>query len=513
MKQNELGIVISTEDSPSTSKVSFVCINKTVHKGEYIQIKYSQGTLVGLVIDVLKRNRYFENNESVKEFELNNVNIFEQFPTNEWEFLEGIIKPLGVLSTDERFTRSTLPVSPGDKVEECDSLILSKFLHFQEGGLHLGSIENPSLDVKFNLDRLLQKHLAILAQSGAGKSYLTSVILEELLDVSIDKGRIAVVLVDTHGEYSNFSEPTKDKTKKDYSLQTIKIKANDIKIGVTGLSDYFLYSLLTSLSSAQKRELGVAIKKLNEDKKHGAGPFDLKDIIKEIENSTDIKDTITRPLINALYELMELRLFSKTDSPSVYDVVSPGKLTIIDLSNEINQKKKQLILSYFAHKLFHGRVNKERVPPFLLVVEEAHQFAPEMVQKDRALAKGILETIAREGRKFGACLCLISQRPVRLSTTVLSQANTHIILRITNPYDLKHIGESSEGLDSKSIEMITTLRVGEALVVGEASNYPVFFKVRKKKSQDSVLDVTLSGLARNYESKKEEEKKDVESFL
>ena len=512
MQEKELGIVISTEDSPSTSKISFVCINKVVHKGQYIQINYSQGKLIGLVVDVLKRNRYFENNESIKEFELNNINIFEQFPANEWEFLEGIIKPLGVLTTENRFARSTLPVSPGDKVEVCDKDVLSKFLHFKEDGLNLGEIENPSLQVTFDLDRLLQKHLAILAQSGAGKSYLTSVILEELLDRAEDKGRIAVVLVDTHGEYSNFSEPCKNKDKKDYSTKTIKIRSNDIKIGVTGLSDHFLSNLLTILSAAQKRELSIAIKKLNEDKKHGAGPFDLKDIIKEIEAS-DIKDTISKPLINALYELTELNLFGKVDSPSVYDVVHPGKLTILDLSNEINQKKKQLILFYFAHKLFHGRVNREKVPPFLLVVEEAHQFAPEMVQKDRALAKNILETIAREGRKFGACLCLISQRPVRLSTTVLSQANTHIILRITNPYDLKHIGESSEGLDSKSIEMITSLRVGEALVVGEASNYPVFFKVRQKKSQDSILDVTLSGLARSYETRKEEEKKDIESFL
>ncbi len=129
------------------------------------------------------------------------------------------------------------------------------------------------------------------------------------------------------------------------------------------------------------------------------------------------------------------------------------------------------------------------------------------------MAKSILETIAREGRKFGSCLCLISQRPVKLSTTVLSQANTHIILRITNPYDLKHIGESSEGLDSKSVEMISSLRVGEALVVGEASSYPVFFKVREKYSQDSHLDVSLSGLAKNYLKNSSNQDKDIEGFL
>ena len=55
----EQGIVISTIDSPSTTKISFVCTGKNVHKGEYVQINYSQGALIVLVNDVIKRNRYF----------------------------------------------------------------------------------------------------------------------------------------------------------------------------------------------------------------------------------------------------------------------------------------------------------------------------------------------------------------------------------------------------------------------------------------------------------------------
>ena len=512
-KENELGIVVSTMDSPSTSKITFVCTNKKVHKGQYVQINYSQGNLIALVTDVSSQNRYFENNESVKEFENSDYNIEEQFPTSDWEFLIAHIKPLGVLSENDFFIRSTLPVSPGVKVLICDKKVLFKFLHLKENGFNLGQIEFPTLPVTFCMDRLLQKHLAILAQSGAGKSYLTSVMLEEMLDRSSQDGQIATLLFDVHGEYSHFSQPVKDSSYKDYSSKTIKINSFEIKIGVSTLSLNFFSTLLPSLSSAQKRELGIVLKKLNEDKKNGLGPFDLKDIIKEIERQ-EINENVSKPLINALGELLDFNLFAKIDSPSIFDIVKPGKLTIIDLSREINLKKKQLILYYFAHKLFYSRINPtNNVPPFLLIVEEAHQFAPESASKDRAMAKSILETIAREGRKFGACLCLISQRPVKLSTTVLSQANTHIILRITNPYDLKHIGESSEGLDSKSVEMISSLRVGEALVVGEASSYPVFFKVRKKYSQDSHLDVSLSGLAKNFLQNTSKKDKDIDGFL
>jgi hypothetical protein len=490
-----------------------VCTKKNIHTGSYIQINYSEGYLIGLITDVIKRNRYFENSDSVKEFEDSSFNISEQFPSDEWEFLEAKVKPLGVLSKDNFFIRSTLPVSPGNKVYIANKDILKRFLHFKDDGLNLGNIEYPDLEVKFSLDKLLQKHLAILAQSGAGKSYLTSVIIEELLNRAKENGRIATILFDTHGEYTYFTEPTKDPDHKDYSNKTIYVNSKDIKIGCSGLSPSFLYSLLSNISNAQKRELSIIIKKLNEDKKHGAGPFGLNDIIKEVKNS-DIKENIAKPLINSLYELEDYRLFSKVDTPSIFDIVQAGKLTIIDFSKEINQRKKQIILYYFAHQLFYSRVNNfSKIPPFLLIVEEAHQFAPESASRDHALAKSILERIAREGRKFGSSICLISQRPVKLSTTILSQANTHIILRITNPYDLKHIGESSEGLDQKSIDMITSLRVGEALVVGEASNYPVFFKVRKKNSIDSHLDVTLSGLSKRYEENKDLKDKEIDSFM
>ncbi|MDD3178610.1 MAG: ATP-binding protein [Candidatus ainarchaeum sp.] len=517
-KDSKIGIVISTIDSPSTTKISFVGVNKEIHKGEYIQIKYKQGILIGLVIDVVKTNRYFENNDSVKEFENNNIDIKDQFPVSDWEFLEGVVKPLGVFN-EGMFLRSTYPVSPGQEVYLADINILKKFLHLKEDGIFLGNIQNPSLEVKFDINRLLQKHLAILAQSGAGKSYLTSVLLEELLSRPEEKGGVATILFDTHGEYSHFSEVLSSSNNsnnlnyKDYSFKTKKINSKDIKIGCSSLSAEFYYSLLPNLSHAQKRELSKIISKLQEDKKHGAGPFDLKDIIKEI-NSSDIKENISSILISALYELDSYKLFGKIDFPSIFDIVSLNNLTIIDISKEINKKKKQIILYYFAHKLFYARVNSNViVPPFLLVVEEAHQFAPESASRDKALAKGILETIAREGRKFGACICLISQRPVHLSTTVLSQANTHIILRITNPYDLNHIAQSSEGLDQKSMDMITSLRVGEALIVGEASSYPVFFKVRKKNSIDSCLDVTLSSLSKSYLDFKMSKDKDVSAFI
>tara|TARA_Y100000310_G_scaffold342688_1_gene446933 strand:+ start:891 stop:2429 length:1539 start_codon:yes stop_codon:yes gene_type:complete len=499
-EKKELGTVISTMDSPSPSGLDFVATEGIVHRGQFVEMDYSEGTLIALVTNVIKTNRYFERADSVKEFESNGSALFEQFPTTEWEYLVAKTKPLGVFSK-ELTKRATYPPSPGTKVRLADNKNLERFLNFDmENGLMLGNIEYHDLDVKLSLSSLLKKHLAILALSGAGKSYLVSVLLEELLDRKREAGRIATIVLDPHGEYSSFAEPASE-GKTDYSNRTKLIKAWDIRIGVPKLSVGILAGIIPGLSSAQKRDLGKIITKLRSEMKNGLGPFDLHDVLDALNNYDNIKENTKIALGGWISNLIELGIFGKTDSPSIFDLLKPGNLTVIDLSDLTNVRKKQIIVSYFAQRLFYERRNNT-IPPFLLVLEEAHQFVPEKAGKDAAISRSIIRTIAREGRKFGASLCLVSQRPVQLDTTALSQCNTHIILRITNPYDLKHIGESSEGLDSKSQEMITSLRVGEALVVGEATHYPLFFKVRKRKSQESKHEISLEGAALRFEEKK-----------
>ncbi|HLC68562.1 MAG TPA: ATP-binding protein, partial [Candidatus Bilamarchaeaceae archaeon] len=172
----------------------------------------------------------------------------------------------------------------------------------------------------------------------------------------------------------------------------------------------------------------------------------------------------------------------------------------------------QILLSLIARRLFKLR-KKGKIPPFLMVVEEAHNFAREKAEKQDATSKRIIETIAREGRKFGASLCLISQRPVNLSTTALSQCNTHIILRVTNPNDLDHIQMSSEGIDARIVRNITGLQVGEAIIVGEAVRYPTFVHVRQRKSLKKEKGLPLHQQAQQFEQAAAEKEKQVEAFL
>jgi len=146
--------------------------------------------------------------------------------------------------------------------------------------------------------------------------------------------------------------------------------------------------------------------------------------------------------------------------------------------------------------MFYERRNN-RIPPYIIFLEEAHNFIPETSSKG-TIAKSIFETIAREGRKFYAQLVLISQRPVRLSTTILSQCNSQIIMRITNPYDLNHIKATSEAITADSMKMISSLPTGNAIILGTAINYPSFVSVRERLFPNTSAERSLTDIAQSF---------------
>ncbi|MEM4598199.1 MAG: ATP-binding protein [Candidatus Diapherotrites archaeon] len=511
MKGNEehLGIVISTMESPSTESFTFVLTSSKVRKGQFVKINSEEGILLALVVSIYKTNKYFERADSVKEFELRGSSILEQFPASEWEYTVAKAKLLGLFS-GEKSERVGLPPAPGSKVFSADNSLLEKFYHIDKSGLYLGDVEAHKLPVKLNMTKLLKKHLAILSISGAGKSYCASVLFEELLDRGKELGRIACVVFDPHGEYACFAEPAEEGYA-DYSDRTILIKGSNIRIGVSNLNTKIISIIASGLSNVQRRAFEKVFSKLKEQMGSGAGPFDLKDIIKEIKDA-DIKENTKDAVLSWLEDLESLHLFSKIDSPNISNIAQSGKLAVIDLSDILDVRKKQMILCYFSQELFSLR-RKNKIPPFLLVIEESHQFCPEKTKEENAISRSIIRAIAREGRKFGACLCLISQRPVQLDTTTLSQCNTKIILRIMNPYDLKHIAQSAEAIDQDSMDLITSLHVGEALIIGEAVGYPMFFKVRQRRSMPSKHEQTLEEAAIKFESKKAEADSEALSFL
>jgi len=495
-----LGTVITSNypPGPTTSEFSFVITNNEpvpVRKGQYVQISTEDGLLLGMVQEIIKTNRFYSHAEYVKEYERRGQPLTSIFPCDRWDMLIANAKPLGVFS-DGFFDKASFPPSPGERVYMADDEILVDFLGLDvENGLYLGDLRFHDVRVSLNMTRLLQKHLAILAMSGSGKSYLASVLVEELLSRTPESGRVAVVIVDVHGEYASLADKPDKNGQLDLSDKVNVVKSSFVQFATPLISSRWFGAFQPEMSPIQLRELGRIINEMR--KEYQGKSYSLTELLTRIENDDRMSQRTKEALLGWLYELEDTKLFGTEEAPDLETIVKPGNAVILDLSETTSLKKKQLIVSYLASRLFALR-RRGRIPPFMLVLEEAHQFCPQ-ARQELAISKSIIEQIAREGRKFYASLCLISQRPVRLSTTVLSQANTHIILRITNPNDLDTIKASSEMITSETAGMISSLPVGEALIVGSAVNYPVFVKIRRRYTKESTYEINLEQAAKNYE--------------
>ena len=491
--------------------------------------------LVGRVDEIGVNNDYFINPQTVKKFDGGSLyGISNSFPTEKWEDYIGLVKILGVFPYEEgsslqsgdpkcrkNVQRPAFPGKPGNKVFVLDGDDLWDFLGINSDGLNLGTLEHYNIDVKINLNRLINKHFAVLAMSGAGKSYLISVILEELLLRSKSIGTPGILLIDVHGEYKFLSDQSIQENRH-FAMKTTYYDGRYFQIDVSSLSAFDFASYQPNMSNAQVRDLKKIIEKIRTSRKtseNGAAPsvpgsslpdkkdsaaasagksYDLNDLIAYIDLEPDVNQKVREALVGWLYDLERLELFTSTEMPLTRSIIKPGHLTILDLSNVVSIRKKQIIVAHLAEKLFYMR-RTGSIPPFLMILEEAHQFAPESQPGESAIAKNIIETIAREGRKFFAQICLISQRPVKLSTTALSQCNTHIILRVTNPNDLNHIKQSSEALTNETLKMIATLPTGNALVMGSATNLPLFIKIRQRFTTDPLGEKNLEEICRQYQ--------------
>lgn len=487
-----LGTVVSTDSGPNVMEFSFVLEGGPqeiiARRGEFISVVTDEGTVIARVQDLVRTNRYYQHAEAVREYQSRGEPLRSIFPTDRWQYTIAMARVLG-LWANGRTVRPYFTVSPGAIVRRAGEETLAAFLKLDlKDGLHLGRLAYQNLEFAPSVDRLLSKHLAILAMSGAGKSYFVSVLLEELLVRTKEQGRLSVVVVDVHGEYTYL----KDLTPEEFGLpsghfEIEHIRGSHFQIPVQMLSAEALGSLVAGMSSIQVRDLRRVISEIKKIMKKG---YTLGDLVEYIRNDTSISKNTRDALAGWLVNLDETRLFGKEAVPSIKNIVRPGKITLIDLSDFISLKKKQIVVSFLTSELLHLR-RREKIPPFVLILEEAHQFCPES-RHELALPKSRIETIAREGRKFYALLCLISQRPVKLSTTVLSQCSNQAILRCTNPYDLDHIGRSSEGIDRSSLDAITTLEIGEALFVGETVSVPTFVKIRKRKYEPKSTSKNLT---------------------
>ena len=156
------------------------------------------------------------------------------------------------------------------------------------------------------------------------------------------------------------------------------------------------------------------------------------------------------------------------------------ELRIIDISGLPNEVAgplaSMLARLLFQYKLYQDRNEREK-DPILLVCEEAHRYVPDRGEAEYAAAQTAIRRIAREGRKYGLGLMLVSQRPADVESTVISQCGTWLVLRLTNATDQQHVARFLPDALSSMTRSLSSLGQQEALFVGEGAALPARVRI------------------------------------
>ncbi|MEM3178843.1 MAG: ATP-binding protein [Archaeoglobaceae archaeon] len=482
--------------SASSFEFEFVITNpKSVKRGDYVKVwNDKDGWVLGQVSDIVA---------------VDNPKLSELYRVK--EVLIGKTRVLGKREGG-KLKIPTSPFIPGDNVYIAEDELVSETFGFAEDGIYIGLLGDTSVKVKLNPNTLVQKHVCILAKTGSGKSYTAGVIIEELLERNVP-----LLIIDPHGEYVSMKKPGKSRDNefgvepKGYGDKIVVyapptspfIDSADKELSLEGvdLTAEELIELSNLKSPAAQALLYQALRNLKN--------YTIADIIEEVER---IKHSGKWTLIGALSKIEKSGLF-KQKPTDIRTLFVRGKASLIDLRG-IEPGYQSLIVSRVISKIFELRKRGE-IEPGMIVVEEAHNFAPE---REKTVSSNVLRTLASEGRKFGLGLMVISQRPARIDKNVISQCNTQIILRVTNPNDINAIKKGIEGITAEMVEEIKRLPMGNAVIVSPELEVPVIVRIRVRKSQHSeavsVLEEEKERLEEEEATKvKEEEKKDRRGFL
>ncbi|MDW7726713.1 MAG: ATP-binding protein [Candidatus Methanoperedens sp.] len=488
MAKDSIGIIFG-----KTGSLNFrfaVSDSTSARKSDYLKVWHeSDGWTLAQVSTITRSSDDFSLEEAVNVAEgISKVRNME----------EQIIAEAAVIGSRDRTGKLTIPkspFSPGDKVFRADETLIKQTLGLIRGDVYVGMLDGQDIKVNLEANNLVQKHCSILAKTGSGKSYTCGVILEELLDKEVP-----LLIIDPHGEYATLKYPNDDKTEaferfgiepKGYEDRvTVYTPANKtlnpgadmlFRLNGTNLGTKDIRQLFPDeRAQNQSGILFEAISKLKEER----DTYTIDDIIYEVGQD---KSKVKWNVINMLESLNETGILSD-NATTVYELVREGHASIIDMKG-VNPDLQQMIVARLCSDLFEARKLNE-VPPCMLVIEEAHNYCPEK-GFDKTVSTDILRTIASEGRKFGLGLMVVSQRPARVDKNILSQCNTQIIMKVTNPNDLKAISKGLENMSSNVEEDIKRLSPGVAMIVSNYIERPIHVDIRSRKSKHGGASVPV----------------------
>ena len=385
------------------------------------------------------------------------------------------------------------PIPGGDVLAVATDDLRAIFAASGEPHIEVGTVY-PTDDIRGALyvDPMLSKHFAILGSTGTGKSTSVALILHRISQLS-PEGHI--VMIDPHGEYSaafkncgeifnvdnlqlpywlmNFEEhcevllTTQDADRQRDAdilakcLLAARTKGKDVsQLGKVTVDSPIPY-LLTDLNSIIVNEMGKL------ERAGDTQPFQrIKTKLDELRADPRYTFMFSGMLVSDSMGSFLARLFR---------LPSQGRpISIVDVSG-VPSEITSVVVSVLARMVFDyalwSRTEAQR--PLLLVCEEAHRYVPKDENSGQQAVRKILERIAKEGRKYGVSLGLITQRPSDLAEGVLSQCGTIVAMRLNNERDQACVRAAMPEGARGFLDAIPALRNREAIVCGEGVAIPI----------------------------------------
>ena len=428
------------------------------------------------------------------------VSIPEATSDAKWLEIElfGEALRIGLKEGDFDFQRgvATYPL-PGQDIFVASVTELSRIYHRPDKqNICIGTLSQASsLPVYLMTNDLLGKHFSVLGTTGSGKSCSVTVLLRSILE-STQNGH--VILLDPHNEYRRafpVHAEVIDPTTLNLPHWLLNFEESvELYIGRTEHAATSQTNILKDAMLEARREFDVVGVERESITVDTPVPYKIDTLISFIEKARspyDKNKAKQEPYLKIESKLQSLKQDKRFSflirpdagvSDDLKDILAQylripvlGKpLSIIDLSG-VPSDVVDVVVSVLCRMIFDFAVWSPRPVqvPVVLVCEEAHRYAPRRDDAAFQPTKRALSRIAKEGRKYGVGLGLISQRPSELSESILSQCNTLIALRMSNEQDQNFVQRALPDSVRSLVNVLPTLRTQEALVVGEGTVVPV----------------------------------------
>lgn len=370
--------------------------------------------------------------------------------------------------------------------------------------------QDSSIVAKVRTDDLLSKHFAIIGSTGSGKSCTVALVLQAIL---VENRNAHVVLFDPHNEYSKsfgqmaevISGDTLDLPLWLFNFEeTVELLASDIEdqrreeqeiLHDLILKAKQLYDRMSKQGEMSSQvKIGDVAKELGRSGSHitldSPVPYRIRDLLKlvdhdmgKLENSNNLAPYMRlRRRINTILNDPRYSFVFRNQAAAksidsiigrIFRIPVAGKpISILDFSS-IPSETLNIVVAVVSRLAFDLAVWSERKVPVLLVCEEAHRYVPADPSLGFNSTRKIISRIAKEGRKYGVSLGIISQRPSELEPSTLSQCSTVFSMRLSNEVDQNFVKAAVPDGANELLTFLPSLGTAETMIFGESVNMPM----------------------------------------